>query len=79
MKEVAWAQMVSRWSEEGAEPFVVGSGEPRDYEAALDYAECLRIEGVGRKEMLRRLNLEGWQNAHGRRRWNTHNLPGSPS
>lgn len=56
-------------------PFLVGSGAARDYEAACDYAECLRLENYGRKEILERLNLEGWLNVHERRCWHTGNYP----
>lgn len=56
-------------------PFVVGSGDPRNYQAACDYAECLHLYGLGRREILERLNLEGWINEKDRRRWNNHNYP----
>ncbi len=58
-------------------PFRVGSGDARHYAAAVDYVRCLGllVPSPGRTELLYRLNLEGWENARGRRRWNTHNLP----
>jgi hypothetical protein len=57
--------------------FRVGTGEPRDYDAALRYAECLRLAGKGQREIIGRLNLEGYVNQTGVRRWNTHNVPRS--
>ena len=56
-------------------PLLVGSGEARDVEAASDYAEVLRRDGVGERKILDRLNLLGYRNVHGRVVWNTHNVP----
>ncbi len=77
VEEVARNQMHPRMVSDIEPVFAVGSGEPREHAAALDYIECMRIEGVGRKEMMRRLNLEGWENVGGIRRWNTHNVAGN--
>jgi hypothetical protein len=78
--EVLWSEaargfMAYMENDKDGFPLLVGSGERRDWPAASDYAECLRLEGYGRREILERLNLEGWVNKHGRRRWNTHNYP----
>ncbi len=77
LREVAMQEIASFWRTSNESPFRVGSGEARDYAAALDYVRCLSLlePPPGRTELLYRLNLEGWENQHGRRRWNTHNLP----
>lgn len=60
-------------------PFLIGSGEARGYEAACVHAATLRLEGAGQKEIIERLNLEGYINQNGVRRWHTRNVPRSGS
>ena len=73
----ATAGFSSFYKEGNDSPFLVGSGDARHYPAAVDYVRCLGLlePPPGRTELLYRLNLEGWENPRGRRRWNTHNLP----
>ncbi len=81
LRDVAMQEITSFWRTSNESPFRVGSGEARHYEAARDYVRCLSLlePPPARKELLYRLNLEGWENQHGRRRWNTHNLPSAQS
>jgi len=52
-----------------------GSLGRRDYEAAVEWTKSLRAMGCARQEIIDRLNLEGYVNPSGRRRWNVHNVP----